>query len=75
MHHPHKLIIYSRNSIHKAEEKPHQFNFKTGDTEISKNSEYSDVLHTYCDADHDIYISDRRSVTSIVHPFNGTIIF
>ena len=57
-----------------TEDIPHQCYFKSGKTEIRKNKEYSNFLHTYCDADHTIDISDRRSITSTVHIFNGTII-
>ena len=74
MHHPHEPIIYSRNKINRTEEIPHQCYFKSGDAEIRKTNEYSNFLHTYCDADNKMYISDRHSVTSKVHPFNGTII-
>ena len=48
--------------------------FKPGDAEISKNKEYSNFLRTYFDADHAMDISGIRSVTSIVHLFNGNTI-
>ena len=43
----HKHIIYSRENNFKTNERPHQFYFKAGDTEISKNMKYSNLLHTY----------------------------
>ena len=55
-----------------TEDIPHQCYFKSGYAEISKNREYSNILHAKCDADHAIYFSDRRSVTSTFHIFNGT---
>ena len=39
-----------------------------------QKKEYSNFLHTYCDADHARDLSDRLSVTSTGHLFNGTII-
>ena len=74
MHHPHEPIMYSRNKINRTEENPHQCYFKSGDAEISKNKEYSNFLHIYCDEYFARDNSDIRSVTSIVHIFNGTII-
>ena len=74
MHHPHKPIMYSRNRIYKTHEIPHKCFFKSGDAEINKNKEYTNLLHTYCDADHAINISDRCSVILTVHLFNGTLI-
>ena len=74
MHHPHEPIMYSRKKIYKTEETPHQWYFKAGDTKINKNKEYSNFLHTYCDADHAIDTSDRISFTSTVHILNGTLI-
>ena len=59
---------------HSIEESPPQCYFKLGDAEINKTKEYSNFLHTYCDADHARDISDRCSVTSTVHLLNGTII-
>ena len=32
------------------------------------------LLHIYCDADHERYLSDRGSITSTTHLFNDTII-
>ena len=40
----------------------------------SKNQEYSNFLHTYCDADHARDLADRLSVTSAFHILNGTLI-
>ena len=40
-----------------------------------KNKEYSNFLHTYCDAYHARDIADRRSVGSTVYLFNGTLIY
>ena len=74
MHHSHELIMYPINKIHSTDEIPHQCYFKAGDSEIIKNKEYSKFLHTYCDADHSKYISDKLSVTSTVHISKGTII-
>ena len=74
MYHPHEPIMYSRKKIHKTEKSPHQCYFKAGYSEIIKNKEYSNFLHTYCDENHAKDISDRRSVTSTVHLFNGTVI-
>ena len=74
MHHPYEPIMYSRKNIHITDEIPHQFYFKAGYACTSKKEEYSNFLHTYCDADNSIYMSDRRSVTSTFHLFNGTII-
>ena len=56
-----------------TEDTLHQCYFKSGNTEISKNKEYFNFLHAYCDSDHAIYIFDRLLVTSTVHIFNGTI--
>ena len=66
--------MYAGTKIHKTEESSHQCYFKEGYAEMSKNEEYSNFLHTYCDADHERDISDRRSVTSSFHLFNSTII-
>ena len=74
IHHPHETIMYSRKKIYKTHEIPHQCFSKAGDAEINKNQEYSNFLHTNCDADNARDISDRRSVTSTVHLLNGTII-
>ena len=74
MQYLHEPIIYSRKKIHRTEESPHQCYFKSGDAEIRKTKEYSNFLHTYCYADHARDISDRHSVTYIVHLFNGTIL-
>ena len=51
---------------------PHKCYFKAGDAKNIKNKEYSNFLHTYCDADHARDISHRRLVTSTVHLFNVT---
>ena len=61
--------------IYVTEEIPNECYFKSGDAEIIKNKEYSNFLHTYCNAYHAIDILDRRLVTSTVHIFNGTIIY
>ena len=74
MHHPNEPIMYSRNKIHKTEEIPHQCYFKSGDAEIRKNQEYSNFLHTYCDAAHCIDISNKGSVIYTVHDLNDTLI-
>ena len=66
--------MYSINKVHKNGEIPHQCYFKTGDSEIRKNTEYSNFLHTYCDADYAIDIADRSSVTYTVKLFNGNLI-
>ena len=39
MHHPHEPIMYSRKKIHKAEDSPDHFYFKSVDAEISKAKE------------------------------------
>ena len=75
MHHPHETIAYSRNKMYKMYEIPHQYILKAGDAEIDKNQEYSNFLHTYCDADHSRDISDRPSVTSTFYIFNGNLIY
>ena len=49
---------------YKTLESPHQCFFKAVDSEISKNQEYSNLFHTYCDAYHARDIFDRRSVIS-----------
>ena len=41
---------------------------------MRKTKKLSNLLHTYCDVDHARDISNRQSVTSTVHIFNGTII-
>ena len=74
MQHPHEPIMYPIKKSHKTEKIPHQCYFKSRYTEIQKNKEYSNFFHKYRDADHARDISDRRSVTSTVHLFNGTII-
>ena len=74
IHHPHETIMKPRNKIIRTEYIPLQCYFKAGYAEISKTKEYSKFLHKYCDSDHARDISDRRSVTSTVHLFNGTII-
>ena len=58
----------------KTNEIPHQCFFKADDAGINKKQEYSNFLHTYCDEDHARYLSDRLSVTSTAHLFNGTSI-
>ena len=58
----------------KTIEIPHQCFFKAGDAEINKNQEYSNFLHTYCDANNAKDLSDRCSFPSQVHLFNGTLI-
>ena len=75
MHNPHEPIAYSRNNMFKTYESPHQCYFKGGDTETNNNEEYPNFLHKYCDADHSRNLSGRRSVTSIVHLFNITLIY
>ena len=75
MHHPHELIMYSRNKMYKTHERPHQCYFKAGDAEINKNQEYSNYLHTNCDSDHAIYIADKRRVTQTVYLFNDILIY
>ena len=74
MHHPHEPMMYSIKKSFNKNESPHQCFFKAGDVEINKNQEYSNFLHTYCDSDHARDISDRRSVASTAHLFNGTVI-
>ena len=74
MHHPHEPIMYSRNKINRTEEIPHQCYFKSGDAEIRKTNEYSNFLHTYCDADNARDISYKISATFIVDLLNGTTI-
>ena len=71
--HPHKLIMYSRKKF-RANDSPHKCFFKAYSTEINKNQEYPKFLHTYCDAYHAQYISNRRSVTSTAHIFNVTVV-
>ena len=66
--------MYSGKKIYKNLESPHPCFFKEGDVKIIKNQEYSNFLCTYCGADYSIDISDRRSVTSEFHLFNGTLI-
>ena len=68
------ILNHVFNKNHITEESTHKCYFKAGDAEISKNKEYSNLLHTYCDADHERDISDRHSVTSSFHLFNSTII-
>ena len=74
MHDPHEPIMNSGKKIHKTKEKTHQCYLKSGDSQISKNKEYSNFLHTNCDTNHSRDTSQRRSVTFIVHLFNGTLI-
>ena len=74
MQKPHEPIMYPRNIITRVNDTPHQYFFKAGSTEMNKNQEYSNFFHTYCDADHARDLYDRRSVTSIYHPFKGTVI-
>ena len=50
--------MYSRKKIYKTHEIPHQYYFKAEDAEINKNQEYSNFLHTYCDAYQVIDIAD-----------------
>ena len=59
MPHPHEPIMYPKNKIYKTYEITHQCYFKEGDAEINKNKEYSNLLHTYCDADHARYLAGR----------------
>ena len=59
MHHPYDPIMYPRKKIHITEDSPHKCYFKAGYAEIRKTKEYSNFLHTYCDADHTRDISDR----------------
>ena len=74
MHHAHEPIMYSKKRINKTDKIPHQRYTKAGYAEISKNKEYYNSLHTYCDEYRARDISDRRSFISKVHLFNGTII-
>ena len=74
MHHTYKSNMYPKKKSYKAHECPHQCYFKAGDSEMNKNQEYSNFLHTYCDTDHIRYLSIRGSVTSIVHVFNVTLV-
>ena len=53
---------------------PHQCFFKTDNAEINKKQEYYNFLHKYCYLYHARYLSDRISVISEVHLFNGTLI-
>ena len=41
---------------------------------MSKNQEYSNLLHTYCDVDHAQDLSESLSVTSADNLLNVTII-
>ena len=72
MHHPHKTIMYPRKKPNKTEEIPHQCFFKARYAETNKNKEYANFLLTHFDSDHARGITDRISVTSRVHLFNGT---
>ena len=74
IHHRHELIMYSRKKSYKTHEIPHQCYFKAGYAEMNKNQEYSNFFHPYCDSDHAIDLTGRRSVTSTVHIFNGNLI-
>ena len=74
MYYPHKPIMYSKKKLLKINECPHRCFFKVVGAEIDKYNEYSNFLHTYCDAYHAQDLYDRRSITSIAHLFNGTII-
>ena len=74
INHPHEPIMYSGKKIHRTEDSPHQFYFKSGDAEISKNKEYYIFPHTYFYADHARNISERRSATSTVNLLNSNII-
>ena len=75
MHHPHEPIMYSRKKVHITEEISHQCYFKSGDSEIIKirntPTSFTHILMQIAQRD----ISDRRSVTSTVHIFNGTLIY
>ena len=74
MHHPNEPRMYSRNKFLKTNEIPLQCFYKSGDAEINKNQEYSNLIHIYYDAYHARYLSDRRSVTLTVHLLNDTFI-
>ena len=67
--------MYSRNKIHRIDEIFHQCYFKSGDAEVIKNKEYSNLLYTYCYAYCARNISDRRSITSTVNLFNCNTIY
>ena len=75
MYHLHEYIIYPRKNNFKSNESLYQYFFKAVSSEINKTQEYSNFLHTYCDADHARDLSDRLSFNSTYNLFNGTIIY
>ena len=72
--HTHEPIMYSSNNIYKLNEIPHQCLFKAGISEINETQEYFDFLHTYCDANHARYLTDRCAITSTDQLFDRTAI-
>ena len=64
MNHQHEPIIYSSKKIFKIDDIPLQLFFMSGNSEINQTKEYSNLLQTYCDSDHEINLSDSNSVTS-----------
>ena len=69
-HHPHLPIMYSIYFVNKLNTK----SIYPQSRRPQKNQEYSNFLHTYCDAYNARDISDRCSVTSTAHSLNGSII-
>ena len=75
MQHPHEPIMYSKKEKFQNKLGTTSMFFLEGSAEMNKNQECSDFIHTYFEVDHARDISNRRSVTSTVYFFNGTVIY
>ena len=73
-HTPPTRTHYVFKEVSKTIQSPLQCFFNTDNEGRNQTQEYFNFLHTQCDIDNKIYLSDRLSIISINHLFNGTII-